>query len=150
VPDFNLPGRGNDPRWASTRASNEERDEVITQLQDHFVEGRLGHDELSSRIDQVWASQTRGELQRVLHDLPTSAGPPDQPVSVPRAQGQSKHGGLGGLRERTGLATWQIVVLAIVAIIVLPIAFRILRALLPILIVGLIIWLIMRNRTSKT
>jgi hypothetical protein len=152
MPDFSLPGRGDDPQSSAVRASNAERDQVVAQLQQHFVEGRLDHDELTTRIDQVWTSQTRGELQRVLNDLPATAGPHDPPAPTPRAGGGKgrRRGSLGGLRERTGLSTLQIVLLAIAAIIVVTIVSRILRVLAPILVVVLIVWLLARNRATRS
>jgi Domain of unknown function (DUF1707) len=152
VADFSLPGRGDDPRRAAMRASNAERDQVVAQLQQHFVEGRLDHEELTTRIDQVWSSQTHGELQRVLSDLPAAPGVPSQPAPAPRGSGRRRRrkGVLGGLRARTGLSTFQLILLAIAAIIVVSIVSRVLRALAPIIVIAVIVWLIMRNRASRT
>jgi hypothetical protein len=53
------------------RASDAERDEVIDRLRRHCAEGRISIDELSERIDAVYAARTRTELAPPLRDLPS-------------------------------------------------------------------------------
>jgi hypothetical protein len=52
------------------RASDAERDSVAVQLKEHFVQGRLTLDELKGRLDAALTARTRGQLDRVLADLP--------------------------------------------------------------------------------
>lgn len=52
------------------RASDAERDEVLTALGDHAATGRLTLDELEERSGMVLAAKTRGELAEVTRDLP--------------------------------------------------------------------------------
>ena len=52
------------------RASDAEREWVIDRLRVHTGEGRLTPDELGDRIDLAYASKTRGDLVRLLRDLP--------------------------------------------------------------------------------
>ena len=52
------------------RASDAERDEVVSALRTHAGDGRLTVDELSDRIDVAHAAQTRRELAALLSDLP--------------------------------------------------------------------------------
>ncbi len=54
----------------SLRASDADRERVAEQLRDHYAAGRLDDDELSSRLDAVYASRTTAELDRLLTDLP--------------------------------------------------------------------------------
>jgi hypothetical protein len=70
------------------RIGDAERDSAAAQLGDHFAAGRLTLDELHERIDLVLAARTRGQLGRVMRDLPSvrreprpSAAPaPEQPL----------------------------------------------------------------------
>src|SRR5271163_1681441 len=52
------------------RASDADRERVATQLRDHYAEGRLNDDELSARLDAVYAARTTGELAQLQTDLP--------------------------------------------------------------------------------
>jgi hypothetical protein len=45
---------------------------VTSTLRAAFVEGRLTEDELSARVDRVYASRTHGELAEVIADIPTA------------------------------------------------------------------------------
>src|SRR5215469_15382198 len=64
------------------RASHADREQVTGTLRAAFVEGRLTEDELSSRVDRVYASRTYAELADVIADIPTAltgARPPRPP-----------------------------------------------------------------------
>lgn len=52
------------------RASDADREATVTLLRSHFVEGRLTLEDLSDRIRQAYAAQTRGELSELTADLP--------------------------------------------------------------------------------
>ena len=52
------------------RASDDDRDRLVEQLQRHATEGRLSLDEYSERVDRVLVARTHGELAAVMHDLP--------------------------------------------------------------------------------
>jgi uncharacterized protein DUF1707 len=58
----------NDP--SGLRVSDQERDEAAADLRDHYAAGRLSSDELSDRLDAVYAAQTAPELARLRADLP--------------------------------------------------------------------------------
>ena len=66
------------------RASDSDRDHVISALQEAFAEGRLDHDELDARLTSAQTAKTYGELDRVVADLPvappTAAIPAVPPV----------------------------------------------------------------------
>src|SRR3954447_23636459 len=55
------------------RASDAERERVAQLLRDSAGEGRLDMDELSERLDRVYAARTHGELEQVTRDLPGQA-----------------------------------------------------------------------------
>ena len=54
----------------SLRASDDDRDRLVDQLQRHAVAGRLSMDEYAERVDRVLVARTHGELAAVVHDLP--------------------------------------------------------------------------------
>jgi hypothetical protein len=62
------------PRWQierpDIRASDGERERVVSYLRDKTAEGRLTHDELDERVGRAYAAVTRGELHRLVRDLP--------------------------------------------------------------------------------
>ena len=51
-------------------ASDAERHDHAELLGRHAAEGRLTADELSERLDRVYAARTRGELAAIVADLP--------------------------------------------------------------------------------
>jgi hypothetical protein len=65
---------------STLRVGDAEREEVAAVLGQHMSAGRLAISELESRLDAVYTARTRGELDAVLADLPTT------PVPHPRPQ----------------------------------------------------------------
>jgi Domain of unknown function (DUF1707) len=73
------------------RASDAERDTVVTELGEHFGQGRLDRAEFDERMTQALAARTEGDLDALLADLPSAretASPPRTrpqrpPVAVP-------------------------------------------------------------------
>jgi hypothetical protein len=55
------------------RASDGERDAVVTQLQVAFAEGRLDDAEFDTRLRAALTARTRGDLDRLAADLPVPA-----------------------------------------------------------------------------
>src|SRR6266702_5456850 len=83
VPGWRVPGHS---RYDyDVRIGDAERDAVTVQLREHFVAGRLTLDELSERIDAALAAKTRGQIDRLLADLPRPprAARPRTVVPVP-------------------------------------------------------------------
>ena len=54
----------------SLRASDDDRDRLVEELQRHAADGRLSLDEYAERVDRVLVARTHGELAAVVHDLP--------------------------------------------------------------------------------
>lgn len=52
------------------RASDAERERVVNFLREHALAGRLSNDELEERIGAAYAAVTRGDLERLIGDLP--------------------------------------------------------------------------------
>ncbi len=54
------------------RVSDAEREAAATELREHFASGRLDTDELDQRVTAVFAARTRGDLNALFTDLPSS------------------------------------------------------------------------------
>jgi hypothetical protein len=65
-----LPAEG-DPGTGQLRASDAERDRVLSRLQDGLVSGMINIDEFNERSEQALRARTRAELASLTADLPT-------------------------------------------------------------------------------
>ena len=72
---------GNHP-IAAMRASDADRDAVLSDLSEHFQAGRLTAEEFDERAGRALAARTWGELKDLLHDLPTTLPGPRVPAAV--------------------------------------------------------------------
>ena len=77
--------------YSELRASDAERERVITFLREHALLGRLSDDELEERIGLAYASVTVGDLERLIADLPRSQRAGTRPA--PRPQPARRHHG---------------------------------------------------------
>ncbi len=66
-------------RSDTVRASDTERERVVTALREHAGEGRLEVDELSERLERAYAARTRADLAALTSDLPARATKPAPP-----------------------------------------------------------------------
>ena len=57
------------------RASDADRERVVTALERHVAAGRLTLDEYAQRVSGVWAAVTHGELATYTRDLPHEESP---------------------------------------------------------------------------
>ena len=62
---------------AEMRASDADRDAVLSELSEQFQAGRLTAAEFDERAGQALAARTWGELRDLLRDLPTALAGPD-------------------------------------------------------------------------
>jgi hypothetical protein len=67
------------------RASDEDRQRVVTALERHTAAGRLTLDEYTDRVDRALAARTHGDLARVTADLP---GEPAEAPATPAGGAQ--------------------------------------------------------------
>ena len=80
------------------RVGDAEREAAAAEVREHFASGRLTQDELNQRLDQTFAAKTRGDLNAVFTDLPSSTWR-DATAGGARATAGSVYGGrtpLGG------------------------------------------------------
>ena len=52
------------------RAADSDRDRAAADLREHYAAGRLDENELSERLEAVYAATTVAELDRLRADLP--------------------------------------------------------------------------------
>ena len=58
------------PRVDDFRVGDHQRERAAQDLREHFAAGRLSQDELSERVQQVYAARTEPQLRGLLSDLP--------------------------------------------------------------------------------
>lgn len=63
------------------KASDADRDAVLSELSEHFQAGRLTAEEFDERAGQALAARTWGELRDLLRDLPSALSGP-QPIAA--------------------------------------------------------------------
>jgi Domain of unknown function (DUF1707) len=81
------------------RASDAERDAAVERLSAATGDGRLTLEEFSQRLDRATSARTRGELDRLVADLPADAGAAGTGAAGTGAAGPSWHvSPIGGLR----------------------------------------------------
>ncbi|GAB3953400.1 DUF1707 SHOCT-like domain-containing protein [Micromonospora vulcania] len=71
------------------RASDDDRNRVVSELHQHTTAGRLTLDEFSDRVGAVWAARTLGDLAALTRDLPTL---PDPAAEATAGSGTAGHG----------------------------------------------------------
>ncbi len=81
------------------RASDAEREATVARLNVATGEGRLTLTEFSDRVQQVYEARTRGDLQRLVADLPVAT---NVPVATTPARTQWHISPIGGLQRRGG------------------------------------------------
>jgi hypothetical protein len=70
------------------RASDAEREQLVSALRRHAADGRLTTDELEERTGAAFAATTRGELVALRRDLPEAAAPATRPGPPPEVVGE--------------------------------------------------------------
>jgi uncharacterized protein DUF1707 len=60
----------NPPVPSALRASDEDRERLVDELNEHAVAGRLDTDELEDRLKAAYAARTTAELEALRRDLP--------------------------------------------------------------------------------
>ncbi len=85
------------------RASDGEREEVITALRTHAGDGRLDIEELDQRIEAAYSAKTRRELIALTDDLPRA----------PRARREARREFAGHLRFYLRVMTLLVVIWAL-------------------------------------
>jgi len=118
------------------RASDADRDAVVTALGEHFQAGRLTSEELDDRMGRALSAKTLGELATLTTDLPEVATAPQaMPAPVPGPP-------LSRYRRRypvAGTVVFAVAVAAVAGLIVAGWSHHSTHGFLIILVVGLIV-----------
>lgn len=85
-----------DDQHRALRASDSDRDRIAEVLREAAGEGRLSLDELSHRLDAVYAARTYAELEPIVEDLPASGTAPAPALASPRSGSVAVGGGAAG------------------------------------------------------
>jgi Domain of unknown function (DUF1707) len=64
--------RAERPSSADLRASDEDRERLISELNEHAVAGRISTEELEERLQGAYAAKTVSALDDLRHDLPVT------------------------------------------------------------------------------
>jgi Domain of unknown function (DUF1707) len=117
------PDKGQEPvnimtrnyRPAAMRASDADRDAVVSDLSEHFQAGRLTAAELDERTGRALTARTWGELTKLAADLPAlrPAAPPSTPAAG-RPQPPSGHTAPAPTAVLAGLAIAAVVLVHVV------------------------------------
>jgi hypothetical protein len=83
------------------RVSDAEREMAASELREHFASGRLDQEELNERLDRAFAAKTRGDLNALFTDLPSSWRSPSSAFG-PGPDDRWQHAGPG-----MGGSSWQ-------------------------------------------
>ncbi|WP_158299722.1 DUF1707 SHOCT-like domain-containing protein [Glycomyces paridis] len=86
------------------RVSNAEREAILARLHAATEEGRLDLDEFADRSRQAYEARTYGEVERLLADLPETAGALaiPTPAPAPKPQPELRLNPVMSSAERTG------------------------------------------------
>jgi Domain of unknown function (DUF1707) len=92
------------------KASDADRDAVLSELSEHFQAGRLTAEEFDERAGQALAARTWGELRDLLRDLPSTLSGPQRIAPVSSAASPERASRLAALLPVAVLAGIGIVV----------------------------------------
>jgi hypothetical protein len=81
------------PSSDSLRVGDAEREAVAAELREHYAQGRLSMEDFNERLDAAYAARTRGDLEKLISDLP-HAKPAGTPLPAP-PPGSLRHHGHG-------------------------------------------------------
>ncbi len=140
--------------YAELRASDAERERVVTFLREHALLGRLNDEELEERIGLAYASKTVGDLETLIGDLPRASRQP-APRRTFTACATKRSGpppaliagGIGAL-ILTGLPFALIGIVLAIGVALLALVFALSVVLGPILLVALVIVLASKRRRT--
>ena len=77
------PSQPSSPEHRPSQSVAEERERIIQELSVQFANDNLSLDELESRMERAYKSETIAELQRLTADLPRTGAPAIAPAASP-------------------------------------------------------------------
>jgi len=100
----------------NVRASDADRDAVLSELSEHFQAGRLTAAEFDERAGQALAARTWGELRELMRDLPTALSGPQSRTATSSAPTLERPSGRPAVLPVAALAGVGIAVAVLVGI----------------------------------
>lgn len=97
-------------RPATMRASDADRDAVMSDLSEHFQAGRLTAGELDERTGRALAARTWGELGELVTDLPDARPVSEDASAATRSRSSSRHAAPPLIAVLAGIAVTAVVV----------------------------------------
>jgi hypothetical protein len=116
------------------RASDADRDAVVSELGEHFQAGRLTVDELDDRTGRALTARTWGELRELLADLPATGTAPRIPAARTAGPQPMRSPGQVAPPAKAGLA--GLVIAALVLVVALHAGWGLLWLLVPAMIIA--------------
>jgi ferric-dicitrate binding protein FerR (iron transport regulator) len=101
---------------ANVRASDADRDAVLSELSEHFQAGRLTAAEFDERAGQALAARTWGELRDLMRDLPTALSGPQTRTATSSAPAPVRPSGRPAVLPVAALAGIGIAVAVLVGV----------------------------------
>jgi Flp pilus assembly protein TadB len=145
--------------YSELRASDAERERVVTFLREHALLGRLSDDELEDRIGLAYASITVGDLERLIADLPRGGrtAAPRRPAPRPQHRAVAHRKGpspalIGvgaGALLLTGLPIALLVGVVAIAVTLVALVFALSVVFGPLLLIALLIIATARRRRPQ-
>jgi hypothetical protein len=147
------------------RIGDAERAQVADRLGKHYSDGRLDETELNDRLDRAMRAKTMGDLTGLLSDMPeTEPGPtPGAPGGDRRHQRKMQKIQLDrerlrlqaerrehkrAVRQRRLVSLAWVAMLVAIAVVALVVAHTLMHSIAIWVIVGVVIFLWLRNRTA--
>lgn len=111
------------------RIGDAEREQAAALLAEHFVAGRITHDEHTERLERIWAARTRADIVPLFSDLPVL------PPAYPAPSGSRPAFGPPRRRSRGPLVALLLVLVVLSAVTELPL-----------IVAGLVAWVLVAGR----
>jgi hypothetical protein len=119
------------------RIADTEREAAVTALGEHFAVGRLSREEYDERCEAAWSARTRAELRPLFTDLP---GPHQPNAHQPGQRAEP-------VRSFTRPRAWGWWPVPLLPVLVILLGISVLTH-LPVILLGLAAWLLLRHGTG--
>jgi hypothetical protein len=126
------------------RIGDAERERAAAELGEAYAQGRLTAEEHGERLDRIWASRTRRDLDPIFADLPSAYEPPVAWPSAPTPRTERRHDA-GCWPARSGGRGFRPPLLLVIVLLVgLTVVTH-----LPWILVGLAFWVVFATRHRR-
>jgi|SRR5580704_15014431 hypothetical protein len=101
------------------RVGDSEREAVAAELREHYAQGRLTIEDFERRLDAALTARTRGDLDKLITDLPHAA-PAGAPLPAPPGSWRhhDRRSGDGGRRGRAAFGRVSALLAALASVLI--------------------------------